>query len=82
MGTTESETAPGADRHARTLEMLEDAIEDLRNKLKQEGKASYSDLVRLVELQKELEEQGGTEAIREIKVTWIEPTDPESGSGE
>ena len=54
--------------------------EQVEQKLTKEGvKASLGDYIRLVQLQKELEE----EQPREIKVTWVEPKGAEeSDSGE
>jgi hypothetical protein len=54
-------------------------LEKVEQKLSEEEvKASLADYIRLVQFQKELEE----EQPREIKVTWVEPegTKPESGS--
>lgn len=42
-----------------------------------EVKATLGDYIRLVQLQKELEE----DETREIKVTWVEPETTESDSG-
>ena len=41
-------------------------------------KATLGDYIRLVQLHKELDD----EAPREIKVTWVEPVETGSGSGE
>ena len=41
-------------------------------------KATMGDYIRLVQLHKELDD----EAPREIKVTWVEPVETGSGSGE
>ena len=51
----------------------------MESKLSQaDAKATLGDYIRLVQLQKELEE----EQPREIKVSWIESEGTESGSGE
>lgn len=55
--------------------LVEQVIENLEKRLKNdELKATVGDLIRLVQLEKELEQ----ERPREIKVTWVEP---EQGNG-
>jgi len=61
------------------ITMLEVAISQLTEKLS-DAKGSYADLCRLIELKRELDAAQDNEAIREIKVTWIEPKATESGS--
>jgi hypothetical protein len=46
-------------------------------KLKKDTKASLGDYIRLVQLQKELEEAD----VRQLNVTWVDPEKPEYGSG-
>lgn len=50
--------------------LVEQVIENLEKRLRNdELKATVSDLIRLVQLEKELNE----ERPKEIKVTWVEP---------
>ena len=44
----------------------------------QELKGTVNDFIRLLQLQKELED----EQPREIEVRWVEPTEPDDASGE
>ena len=57
---------------------MEKILQNVETKLKS-GKlrASLGDYIRLVQLQKDLED----EQPKEIKVTWVEPTGTESDSG-
>jgi hypothetical protein len=60
------------DKHApkRQADVVRTLIENVEKKLSEDaGKASVGDYIRLVQLQKELEE----EQPKEIKVTWVEP---------
>jgi hypothetical protein len=45
-------------------------------KLKKDAKATLGDYIRLIQLQKDLED----EEIQEIRVTWVEPAKTESES--
>ncbi|MCZ2075093.1 MAG: hypothetical protein LC130_08845 [Bryobacterales bacterium] len=55
------------------------AIRKIGAKLSSEDvKATVGDFIRLLQLQKELDEEGA----KEIKVTWVEPTEMESVSEE
>jgi hypothetical protein len=45
-------------------------------KLKKDAKATLGDYIRLLQLQKDLEDAD----LRELKVTWVEPTKTESES--
>jgi len=50
--------------------LVEQVIQNIEKRIqKDELKATVGDLIRLVQLEKELEE----EQPREIKVTWVEP---------
>ena len=61
---------------ARTVDSI---LKKMETKLtKDDAKATLGDYIRLVQLQKELED----EQPREIKVSWIESEETESGSGE
>ncbi len=54
----------------RRSKVVSDLIEQLEKKLSgKDVKASLGDYIRLVQLQKELEE----DEVREIKVQWVEP---------
>ena len=61
--------------------MVKRLLKKVEKKLGDEDvKASLGDYIRLVQLQKELEE----DEPRDIKVTWVEPEEtkkPDSGSG-
>jgi hypothetical protein len=62
-------------------ELVSKAIDTFGSKLdKPELKATVADLVRLLQLEKEMEET--KEQPTEIRVTWIEPKQPESDSAE
>ena len=64
-----------ARRQARVVKKL---LKKMEQKLSdEEVKATLGDYIRLVQLQKELEEN----EPREIKVTWVEPEATESDSG-
>ena len=69
---TEKKKPEEARPEAKVVKAL---LEQVEQKLTKEGiKASLGDYIRLVQLQKEMEE----EQPKEIKVTWVEPE--ESGS--
>jgi len=62
-------------RGATRAELLDKAIRSIEEKLgSSDVKATFADFIRLLQLQKELQ----TEQPREIKVTWIDPSDKES----
>ena len=62
-------------RSATRAELLDKAIRSIEEKLgSSDVKATFADFIRLLQLQKELQ----TEQPREIKVTWIDPSDKES----
>lgn len=66
---------PGTSR----AELLEKAIQRIEEKLgSSDVKATFADFIRLLQLQKELQ----ADQPREIKVTWIDPSDKESASEE
>jgi hypothetical protein len=75
--TAEKKKPEEARPEANVVRVLREQVEQ---KLTKEGvNASLGDYIRLVQLQKELEE----EQPREIKVTWVEPEGTEeSDSGE
>jgi hypothetical protein len=65
-------------RQIRLTEFLETALTDIENKLDaHEIKPTMGDYLKLLQMEQEIE-QG---APKEIKVTWVEPTEP-SNSGE
>ena len=70
----------GRDRGVKKRAKLVDkAIESIEEKLSStDVKASFADFIRLLQLQKELQ----VDQPREIKVTWIEPSETESASEE
>jgi hypothetical protein len=61
----------------RLMEVLESAIDKMQQTLKGEGfKPTIADYLKLVQIEKELD-QAANEA-KEIRVTWVEPTDSQS----
>jgi hypothetical protein len=57
----------------RVQELLATAIEKLKQRFDEKDfKPSVGDYLKLVELEEQLEQ--GSDAIKEIKVTWVEPT--------
>ena len=82
--TTKQEEAEGIKR--RQSETVAKLIEKAEQELGGKMKTSLGDYIKLVQLQKDLEE----EEVREIKVTWVEPEEaaedktvreyPESGN--
>ncbi|MEM3434273.1 MAG: hypothetical protein QXI12_11495 [Candidatus Methanomethyliaceae archaeon] len=65
-GTRKKRGAKRVDKAA----LVQQALESIEKRLKKdELKATVGDLIRLVQLDKELEE----EQAKEIKVTWVEP---------
>lgn len=65
---------PGGGRPKKTKEVVEGLIEKIEAKLsEQEVKATVGDFVRLLQLQKELEEG----QPREVTVTWVERSEKE-----
>ena len=66
-------------RSATRAELLDKAIRSIEEKLgSSDVKATFADFIRLLQLQKELQ----TDQPREIRVTWIDPSDKESVSEE
>lgn len=58
-----------AERHT-TRERIHKLLADIESRFESEsGKASVADYIRLLQLERELEEE---EPPREIKVTWVE----------
>ena len=57
------------DRHA-TRERIHKLVTEIENRFESEaGKASVADYIRLLQLERELDEHEGP---REIRVTWVE----------
>jgi len=66
-------------RSANRAELLDKAIQRIEEKLgSADVKATFGDLIKLLQLQKEMQ----VEQPREIKVTWIDPSETESASEE
>jgi hypothetical protein len=64
-------------KKARVADLLATAIAKLKARFEAEDfKPSVADYLKLVEMEEELEQ--GSDAVKEIKVTWVEPT--ESGT--
>jgi hypothetical protein len=83
MGTSEEEDSgkqsPKGHRSSERARLLEKAIQKIEEKLgANDVKATFGDFIRLLQLQKELQ----VDEPKEIKVTWIEPTEKESASEE
>jgi hypothetical protein len=75
----ESTPRPEKQPDTRRADMVEKAIQRIEEKLgSNEVKATFGDFIRLLQLQKELQ----TDQPQEIKVTWIDPSEPESASEE
>ena len=76
MANTRAKSTTGADK--RQADVVKKLIEKVEQKLSEDdGKASVGDYIRLVQFQKELEE----EQPREIKVTWVEAEETEADPG-
>jgi hypothetical protein len=61
----------------RVGELLGTAIEKLKQRFEEKDfKPSVADYLKLVEMEEQLEQ--GAEAIKEIKVTWVEPAASET----
>ena len=66
-------------RGSKRADLVERAIESIEQKLgSSDVKATFADFIRLLQLQKELQ----SDQPREIKVTWIDPSETESASEE
>jgi hypothetical protein len=66
-------------RDTSRANMVEKAIHSIEAKLgSTDVKATFGDFIRLLQLQKELQ----IDQPREIKVTWIDPSETESASEE
>lgn len=63
---------------AKRARFIEDLLARMEEKLAEEAKGSLADFIRLLQLQKEFEQ----ELPREIKVRWVESGETESSSGE
>ncbi len=72
-GSKRSERRGGKSKGELVSKLLKSVHEKLDT---QDGKATVSDFIRLLQLQKEMEE----EQPREITVTWVESGEEESGS--
>jgi len=65
-------------RKLRVEELLGTAIERLKQRFEeQDFKPSVADYLKLVEMEEQLEQ--GSDAIKEIRVTWVEPMASEIG---
>jgi hypothetical protein len=61
--------------------LIDLAITSIKNKIEADKlNGTIADLVRLLQLQDELEEQLEPEQPREIKVTWVDSEEPEHAS--
>jgi hypothetical protein len=61
----------------RLLDVLQSAIEKMQKALKDEAfKPTIGDYVKLLQIEKELDEAASD--AKEIRVTWVEPTDSQS----
>ena len=58
----------------RTSELVTKVIEGVEDRLKdKEMKATIGDYIRLLQLEKELDQELDNSSAKEIKVTWVEP---------
>jgi hypothetical protein len=74
-----SSRQPASRRSANRADLVDKAIQRIEEKLgSSDVKATFADFIRLLQLQKELQ----TDQPKEIKVTWIDPTETESASEE
>lgn len=78
----DDETSPpdaSGRRAANRAELLDKAIQRMEEKLgSTDVKATFGDFIKLLQLQKEMQ----IDQPREIKVTWIEPSETESAAEE
>jgi hypothetical protein len=66
-------------RGSNRADMVDKAIQRIEEKLgSSDVKATFADFIRLLQLQKELQ----ADQPKEIKVTWIDPSETESASEE
>lgn len=64
-------------RKVRVAELLGTAIQKLKERFEaQDFKPTVADYLKLVEMEEQLEH--GSDAVKEIKVTWVEPTESET----
>jgi hypothetical protein len=70
--------AEAGERKERTkrARFIEGLLERMEEKLAEEAKGSLADFIRLLQFQKEFEQ----ERPREIEVRWVEPGEKESSS--
>ncbi len=69
-------------RKAQTT-LVRDVIEKIEARLeKNEFKPTVADLVRLLQLEKELKEEKQAERPKEVKVSWVEQLEEEPASKE
>ncbi|MBZ5590651.1 MAG: hypothetical protein LAP39_00330 [Acidobacteriia bacterium] len=70
---------PSGHRTANRAQLLDKAIQRIEEKLgSADVKATFGDFIKLLQLQKEMQ----LDQPREIKVTWIDPSETESASEE
>jgi murein L,D-transpeptidase YcbB/YkuD len=66
-----------AKERVRLLELLESAINKMQEALTADGfKPTIADYQKLVQMEKDIDEAASD--AKEIRVTWVEPTDSES----
>jgi hypothetical protein len=79
MPDDETSSPDTSGRRANRAELLDKAIQRMEEKLgSADVKATFGDFIKLLQLQKEMQ----IDQPREIKVTWIEPSEAESASEE
>jgi hypothetical protein len=79
MPDDETSSPDASGRRANRAELLDKAIQRMEEKLgSADVKATFGDFIKLLQLQKEMQ----IDQPREIKVTWIEPSEAESASEE
>lgn len=69
-------------RRKRKATLIKKILTKIGRKLSgtEDVKATIGEFVRLVELEKSLQDELDQDAVREIKVTWIDPESQESAS--
>lgn len=64
-------------KQVRIADLLETAIKKLKARFATDDfKPSIADYLKLVEIEEELEQ--GSDAVKEIKVTWVEPKESDT----
>ncbi len=77
-GKTEKKTGVRSEGTIDKAALIDKLLHSIQKQISgKEMKGTVSDFIRLLQLQKELEE----EQPREIEVRWVEPTEPNGANG-